>query len=117
MEENRKKEISKNIGNRIYKLRKEHKLSREKFAEICDVSSQHVYYMEKGEFLPGCITLIDICNSFSVTPSQLLIDSLNINFNAFNETIKDDFEKLSQEDKKFLQELVAETIKLLINRK
>lgn len=52
MDENKKKEIAKKIGNRIYELRKSKKLSREKFAEICNVSSQHIYYIEKGEFLP-----------------------------------------------------------------
>lgn len=114
MEENRKKQISKQIGNRIYNLRKEHNLSREKFAEMCNLSSQYVYYMEKGDFLPGCITLIDICNNFEIAPSQLLIDSLNINPNVFCEAIFEDFNKLSSKDKKFLQEMIKNTIHLLL---
>ena len=117
MEEKRKKEISKKIGNRIYKLRKSKKMSRENFAELCDISAQHVYYIEKGDFLPGCITLIDICNNFSITPSQILMDSLDINENIFNEAMQNDFSKLSKEDKLFIQELVSNTIKLLINKK
>lgn len=114
--ENRKNEISKKIGKRIYELRKENKLSREKFAEICNLSSQHVYYMEKGEFLPGCMTILDICNNFSITPTQLLIDSLNIDFNLFDETIKKDFYLLSDTDKYFLQNLITSTIKLLLDK-
>lgn len=117
MDESRKKEISKKIGNRIFELRKSNKYSREKFAELCNVSSQHIYYMEKGDFLPGCITLIDICNTFSISPSQLLLDTLDINCNIFNESIQKDFEKLSNKDKQFLQELMASTIKLLLNKK
>lgn len=115
MNEERKKMVSKNIGNKIYELRKSQKLSREKFAEICDLSSQYVYYMEKGEFLPGCLTIIDICNHFPITPSELLMDSLDIDFDIFNETIKCDFSKLSSKDKKFMQELVKNTISLLLN--
>lgn len=114
MNDDRKKIISKKIGNRIYELRKSNKLSREKFAEICDLSSQHVYYMEKGEFLPGCITLIDICNHFPITPSELLLDSLDMNFDIFNDSIKSDFEKLSDKDKKFVQELTKNAIQLLL---
>lgn len=116
MQESRKKEIAQQIGKKIYNLRKENKLSREKFAEICNLSSQHVYYIEKGEFLPGCITIIDICNNFSITPSQLLIDSLSVDFNLFDESIKQDFNKLSINNKKFLQNLISSTIKLLLDQ-
>lgn len=52
MEEDIKKEVARKIGNKIYELRKSNKMSREKFAELCNISSQHVYYMEKGIFLP-----------------------------------------------------------------
>lgn len=117
MNEDRKKTISKNIGKRIYELRKSHKLSREKFAETCDLSSQYVYYMEKGDFLPGCITIIDICNNFSITPSELLLDSLELNYNILDETIKSDFSKLSDKDKKFVQELIKDAIRLLLEDK
>lgn len=116
MQEDKKKEIAQKIGKRIYSLRKENKLSREKFAEICDLSSQHVYYMERGEFLPGCITILDICNNFSITPSQLLIDCLDTDYNLFGETIKQDFNKLSSKDQKFLQNLMTSTINLLLNK-
>ena len=116
MDEKRKTEVSKKIGSRIFELRKSKKLSREKFAELCDISSQHVYYMENGDFLPGCITLIDICNKFSISPSQLLMDSLDINTNILNETLQQDFLKLSKDDRIFIQELVANTMKLLINK-
>ena len=79
MECDRKKILSKNIGNKIYELRKANKLSREKFAEICNLSSQHIYYMEKGEFLPGCLTIIDICNNLIIL-ILLLIDNCFISF-------------------------------------
>ncbi len=117
MECDRKKILSKNIGNKIYELRKANKLSREKFAEICNLSSQHIYYMEKGEFLPGCLTIIDICNNFHITPTELLIDNLDIDLNIFEESIKKDFSKLSNENKRFLQCLIQSTITLLLDKK
>lgn len=116
MEDAEKSMIAQKIGKRIYNLRKSQNLSREKFAEMCNLSAQYVYYMEKGDFLPGCITIIDICNSFPITPSELLLDSLEIDFDTFNETIKDDFSKLSSSDKKFVQELTKNTIQLLLEK-
>ncbi len=116
MLENNKKEISKKIGENIYNLRKSKKLSREKFAEICNISSQHVYYIERGEFLPGCLTIIDICNNFSITPSQLLGNCLESNYNLLDETIQHNYELLSSDDKKFLQELISATIDILLKK-
>ena len=72
--------------------------------------------MEKGDFLPGCMTIIDICNNFPITPSELLIDSLNINFNILDESVKADFEKLSNKDKKFIQELLKTSINLFLEK-
>ena len=115
MEKEKKQEIAKNIGKKIFELRKSHNLSREKFAEICDVSPQHVYYMEKGEFLPGCITLINISNHFSITPSELLIDSLDINEDVLNESVKKDFSKLSNSEKKYIQQLLKTAINLFLS--
>lgn len=116
VDENRKKFIAKKIGDKIYNLRKSKNLSREKFAEMCDLSAQYVYYMEKGEFMPGCLTIIDICNNFPITPSELLMDSLDLDFTLFDESIKNDFSKLPDKDKKFLQELIKDTIKLLMEK-
>ena len=116
MVEYKKNEIAQKIGTRIYNLRQKNKLSREKFAEICDLSSQHVYYIEKGEFLPGCLTILEICNNFSITPSQLLTDCLNTNFNLFDESVKQNYNKLSYDDKKFLQELIVSSIDLLLDK-
>lgn len=116
MKEEKKKEISKKIGKRIYNIRKKHKLSREKFAEICNVSSQHVYYMEKGEFLPGCMTIIDICNNFDITPTELLIDSMNLNNSILEEEIKNNFEALKNEDKKLVVDITTYVINKLAKR-
>lgn len=106
MEEDRKDLIAKEIGYKIYQLRKQQKLSREKLAEQCNLSPHYIYYLEKGRYLPGCIAIIDLCNALDITPSQLLSPSLNMNINLFNETIKNDFSKLSNYDKKIIIDLI-----------
>ena len=110
MEDDRKKAIAKEIGNRIYQLRKNNKMTREKLAEYSNLSPHYIYYLEKGEYLPGCIAIIDLCNALNTTPSQLLSPSLNININLFTETIKDDFNKLSEHDKKVLIDIIKSMV-------
>ena len=106
MEEERKNQIAQEIGNTIYMLRKAHKLSREKLAELSNLSPHYIYYLEKGKYLPGCIAIIDLCNALDTTPSHLLSSSVNMNINLFCETIKDDFSKLTNYDKKILIDLI-----------
>ena len=71
--------------------------------------------MEKGEFLPGCITLINISNHFATTPSELLMDSLDINADILNESTKKEFAQLSTSQKKYIQELVKTAIHLFLS--
>jgi len=113
MEENRKKQIAKQIGEKIYALRKDHKLTREKFAELCNISAQHVYYMERGEFLPGCITLIDICNQFHVSPTTLLFDTLETDSISLLDAVSNDFEQLPKREKQIVIENMLNLIHLL----
>ena len=116
MENNRKEEIAQKVGKRIYELRKEHKLTREKFAELCDISAQNVYYLEKGDGLPSCITLIDICNQFHISPSKLLLDSIETEGHIFDETLLTNFNKLSSQDKSFVINMVDSMIHLLLEK-
>ena len=80
---------------------------------------------KKAFFCLGCITLIDICNNFSISPTELLSDALNLNYNdeltmnsnILTESTQRDYSKLSNEDKKLVQDLMSHTIKLLLNKK
>lgn len=112
MENDKRKLISQKIGKKIYNIRQENHLTREKFAELCDISSQQVYFLEKGDFLPGCATIIDICNQFNVSPSSLLLDALEPNSRVLEESIISDFDKLSKNEKTF----IINTVNYMINQ-
>lgn len=117
MEDNRKKEVAQKVGKRIYELRKHHNLTREKFAELCDLSAQNVYYLEKGDGLPSCITLIDICNQFHISPSKLLFDPIEKEETILDETLLSNFNQLSAQDKNFVIDMVDSMIHLLLENK
>lgn len=110
--DNRKGQISQYIGKQILELRKSYKLTREQFAEKTNLSANYIYEIEKGNSVPGCIALIDICNSFGIAPSNLFGKYLNTNIYTASELANSDFEKLSNYDKK----LIIDMIHLMANR-
>lgn len=111
--QDKKEEIAHYIGNEILKLRKSNKLSREQFAEKTNLSPNYIYEIEKGNSVPGCIALIDICNAFQIAPSSLLSKYLDINIYTASELVNSDFQKLSSDEKS----LIIDIIKLMANRK
>ena len=110
--DNIKEEMARDIGNKIYELRKTHKLSREEFAEKIDLSPNYIYEIEKGNSIPGCKALIDICNTFEIAPSNLLDKYLEKNVYTASELVNSSFHKLSKYDKK----LIIDIINLLADR-
>lgn len=63
------------IGNIIYKLRNDAKLSRERFAEIFGVSRQSVQKWEIGASTPDLEKIIRISKYFDVSIDALVLDS------------------------------------------
>jgi transcriptional regulator with XRE-family HTH domain len=61
------------IGERIRTLReKDFKLSRQKFAENCDISENHMGRIERGEMLISTILLNKLCNVYGVSSDYIL---------------------------------------------
>ena len=76
------------------------------------MSANYIYEVEKGNSVPGCIALIDICNFFEIAPSNLLGKYLDTNVYTASELINTNFQRLSNYDKK----LIIDMINLLANR-
>lgn len=65
-----------NIGERIRYNRIKSQLSQEQLAELANISSVHIGYIERGERLPSLDTIINIANALTVTADELLSGSL-----------------------------------------
>lgn len=96
--DNRRFEISKDLGRNLLRIRKEKGLTREELAEKSNLSSNYIYGLENGTYLPGCIALIDLSNALNITTSQLLDKYLDINKNSIIEKITQEVSKLSNRD-------------------
>lgn len=62
----------KKLGKKIYKLRKEMKLSREKFAEITGINDYYLGEIERGEKKASLDILFKIANQFKLEIHELL---------------------------------------------
>lgn len=65
------KQILKNLGWKIQKLRKETKTSQEKFADKLGISRVYMGYIEQGRERPSLKLLIKIARKFSVGIADL----------------------------------------------
>lgn len=110
--DNKKREIAQYIGKKILDLRKSKKLSREQFAEKTNLSANYIYEVEKGNSIPGCMALIDICNFCEIAPASILEKYLDTNTYTVSELTNTSFDRLSNYDKK----LIIDMINLLANR-
>ena len=108
----KKDEMAQYIGTKILELRKSRKLTREQFAEKTNLSANYIYEIEKGNSLPGCIALIDICNYFEIAPSNLLGKYLDTNVYTACELVNSNYQKLTNYDKS----LIIDMIDLMANR-
>lgn len=105
-EENRKKEMAKYIGDNIHQYRINSKLTREQLAEKSHITASHLYQLEIGNSVPSIITIIDICNALNITIAQLTDKLLYNNVNKFTEIIANDFDKLSENNKNIVIQLI-----------
>lgn len=106
LEEKRKKEMAKYIGGNIRKYRTDFKLTREQLAEKSHITASHLYQLEIGNSVPSIITIIDICNALDITIAQLTDNLLYNSVNKFTEIISTDFDKLSENNKKVIIQMI-----------
>ncbi|MBO5160166.1 MAG: helix-turn-helix transcriptional regulator [Lachnospiraceae bacterium] len=60
------------IGNKIYILRKKHKMSQEQFASLFFVTRQTVSNWENEKNFPDLQILIKISNQFNISLDELI---------------------------------------------
>lgn len=106
IEEKRKKEMAKYIGNNIHAYRKNMKLTREQLAEKSHITASHLYQLEIGNCIPSLTTAIDICNALNITLSQITDNLLYNDVNKYIEQISKNFNKLTEKNKYAVVKLI-----------
>lgn len=62
------------IGNRIKRQRQFLNYTREKLAELADVSSKTIANIEDGKQEMGVTTIMKLCNTLNLSPNFLIFD-------------------------------------------
>jgi len=62
--------------------------------------------IEIGNSIPSIITVLDICNALNITISQITDNLLYCDVNKYIEVISNDFNKLSENSKKAVVQLI-----------
>lgn len=88
------------LGEKIYKLRTEHKLSQEKFGELFSVTPQSVQKWENDKSLPDLDKLIKIANQFNLSLDEFILDKdqRKNEIENYNKPIAPNFSKISQDE-------------------
>ena len=63
-----------NLGERLYKLRKDKKLSQEEVAEKLNVTRQTISKWETNQSLPDFDKVVPLCELYDITPDELFIE-------------------------------------------
>lgn len=96
------------IGNRIKDLRKKKHLTQFQLAELIDVSTVYVSYIENGKRQLSLDNLINIANVLEVTCDDILV--LNQNKHAYHSDMEDLLKDCSNNEKKILVNFI-QTVK------
>lgn len=64
--------LYKQIGQRIARLRKEHHMTQEQFAEVLDISIKHCSCIERGVSSLSLEKLIDVCDILDTNMDYLV---------------------------------------------
>lgn len=75
------------ITNGIKRLRTEHKLTQERFAEKINMSVQGYRNIEHNRYLPTADTIDKICEVFEIQPVELLLPEPQANLDKVRELI------------------------------
>ncbi len=66
-----KDQMKKLFGKRVQEIRKKRGLTQEKLAELVDIGTPNISYIENGKFYPSYETFIGLLEALKVEPSEL----------------------------------------------
>lgn len=99
------------IGKRIRQYREEQCMTQEKLAEKTNLSVTYIGMIERGERLPRLDKFIEIANALEVSSELLLADVLVTGYKVKISKIAEQLEKLPDEERTRIYEIVETMIK------
>lgn len=99
--------MSKRLGEKIKRLRKEKGYSLEKLAEMADTSKSYVWELENRDSSnPAAEKLKKIADALGVTVDYLTNDTTDLSSEILKEAFFRKFNSLSQDDKDKIEQII-----------
>lgn len=99
-------DIAIQYGNILRKYRKKNNLTLENVSEISGLAPRYISQIERGELKGSINTLLTFCNTYKITPNDILLGFLE----AENLSTKDSYDykinQLSIRDKEIIDDLL-----------
>ena len=99
------------IGKRIRQYREARYMKQEDLAERTNLSVTYIGMIERWERLPRLDKFIEIANALEVSSELLLADVLTTGYKVQNSRLTEQLEKLSDEDRNRIYEVVETMVK------
>ena len=90
------------IGIRIKETRNQQGISAEELAELADLSSVYISYIENAKRKPSLESLVKICNALGITLDELLYGNLLYNPTEYQTDIDLLMADCSKNEKRFI---------------
>ena len=101
------------IGIRIKETRNQQGISAEELAELADLSSVYISYIENAKRKPSLESLVKICNALGITLDELLYGNLLYNPTEYQTDIDLLMADCSKNEKRFIFLILSEVKDIL----
>ncbi len=91
-----------NLGERLFKLRRDKKLSQEEVADKLNVTRQTISKWETDQSMPDFDKVVPLCELYGITPDELFIElkeKKSLKNNAFSNELEEEKLKTSKKAK------------------
>lgn len=101
-----KKDIAFQYGNILRKYRKKNNLTLENVSDISGLAPRYISQIERGELKGSINTLLTFCDTYKITPNDILLGFLEEENNSTKDSYDYKINQLSLRDKKIIDDLL-----------
>jgi len=94
------------LGEKIRKHRKIKGLRQENLAEMCELSTNYIGMIERGEKVPSLESFINIANALEVSADILLSDILKKGYTVKESVLAEKLENLPAKEKQKIYDVI-----------
>ena len=105
------KNFNSKYGEILQEYRKINHFTQEQVSELTGLAPKYISQIERGELKGSINTLLAFCKAYNVTPNDILLNFIDSNHSATQQSYDERINSLSLKDKKMIDNLLDYLIK------